>query len=249
MRLDFDSAVQVHVRTARDVWRRATVEEGFRRQAERIRDQQEKEKAEQESFDDAVDFVAIATITQMQVERMQDRLSVHDAAVIRALMDNREALDAVQAAIGEKLEQAYLLEDGRRVFKTRDGTRVFDEHGLELKPEDLDPESIEDFRPRWEDYQTDLEARLALEQERDELLDYQQRLDAAQARLEEGEVDPVAFADMEALLVEDVPDAVRRQLPSNEPAHLRVQPAEPAALAGCLAPGADPAAGAVWELR
>ena len=48
----------------------------------------------------------------------------------------------------QNASQAYLLPDGRRVFKTEDGSRVFDEHSIEVT--DFDPETIEDWRPRRE---------------------------------------------------------------------------------------------------
>lgn len=54
-------------------------------------------------------------------------------------MQNGRALERVQEDLRIMVDKAYVLPDGRRVFKTEDGMRVFDEHGEEIKGFDPDP--------------------------------------------------------------------------------------------------------------
>lgn len=77
------------------------------------------------------------------------------------------------------LVQAHTLAGGRRVFKTLDGTKVFDENGAEVSSDEIRPEDIADFRKRFEPYWTDYQLREDLRVERDELHEFQDKLDQA----------------------------------------------------------------------
>ncbi|MEL6933399.1 MAG: hypothetical protein AAFO17_09940 [Pseudomonadota bacterium] len=77
------------------------------------------------------------------------------AGTVEALISNQEALDAVKERIDVILMRAHALEDGRRVFKTEDGTQVFDQFGEEVGPEVIAPEDIDDSAPRWEDFKAE----------------------------------------------------------------------------------------------
>lgn len=88
--------------------------------------------------------------TPTQVEEFEIKLDSYDEAIVTALMENQELLDAVRNEITAMLSQAYVLEDGRRVFKTEDGTQVFDEFGTEVQADEVDPLQIDDSLPTWE---------------------------------------------------------------------------------------------------
>ena len=75
-------------------------------------------------------------------------LSMYDTATVEALMDNQEKLDEVRDRIDVMLTEAYVLADGRRVFRTKDGLHVLDEQGQELSKDIIDPDSIADHKPR-----------------------------------------------------------------------------------------------------
>ena len=65
--------------------------------------------------------------TDMQIQEFEAKLDRYEAATVAALIENQERLDVVTAQMIVLLDQTYVLEDGRRVFKTEDGTQVFDE--------------------------------------------------------------------------------------------------------------------------
>lgn len=160
----------------------------------------------------------VASVSAAEIERLDERMSLHHQAVIEALQENRDRLDVSRRRLDDMLGKAYVLEDGRRVFKTEDGQRVFDEHGNELGADEIDPDAIDAWRPRWEAYAEERDRHHALETERDALLDYQDKLDQAQARIDGGTLSEDDFADIEALLAESAPAAVRQKLPASEPA-------------------------------
>ena len=157
--------------------------------------------------------LAVVIISEAQARELRFDIDRYDTATVNALYENEQALERVQAQIDKMFTQAYVLPDGRRVFKTEDGQQVFDEHGEELDPSFIDPDMIEDWRPRWEPVKQALDQREALIKERTDLIGYQDKLDAARERLEAGDMTQDEYDRLREDLVEDMPDAVRRQIP------------------------------------
>jgi DNA repair ATPase RecN len=112
----------------------------------------------------------------------------------------------------KQLGKAHVLPDGRRVFETEDGLRVFDEHGRELDASTISPEEIEDSRPRWETAKQAIDRLDALTQEREHLLVYQEKLDHARERLDAGDLTREEFDNLRDELKDDMPESVREQL-------------------------------------
>lgn len=143
--------------------------------------------------------------SEQQIEAFTVKLDTWDTATVEALMQNEEELLAVRERIASMLLDSHVLPDGRRVFKTRDGTKVFDEFGSEILPDVLSPDDIANDKARWEDL---LEARLSantLEREREELLAYQEKLDDARERLDD---DPALTEDDLAALEDELGEAM-----------------------------------------
>ncbi|WP_350335242.1 hypothetical protein [Coralliovum pocilloporae] len=179
---------------------------------------QKREEMEERAEDTFIDLAIAATIaTEAQIEAFNRKLDTYDEATVRALMENQEALDAVQAEIDDMLSRAHKLEDGRRVFKTEDGRRVFDEHGNELDQLVVDPESISDQAPTWESFDASVSTLGELKIERQEIFQYQEKLDAVREHASSGEITEDELAELEADLDGRMPPAVQRQLPDYEP--------------------------------
>lgn len=172
---------------------------------------QERERERSDDHDAFMDFAfGFILATDSQIAAFTVKLDTYDAATIEALMENERALERVQEDLRLMLEKAYVLPDGRRVFKTEDGFRVFDEHGEEITG--IDPDEIEDWRPRWEGFNAAIEERTALENERQQILDYQAELDEARERTAEEGLTEAELEEMEQRLERNMPDAVKRQL-------------------------------------
>lgn len=218
MRGAFLEAVEHELRRHRAELLRAEMEEGMRRADDRLEERKKKEEADRLETSDALQLLIYAS--PIAVSEFEQRLDLYERATIEALMENQEALDESSDRLDALLGEAYELPDGRRVFKTENGLRVFDENGTELSAEELDPDLIEAHRPRWETFKAEKDAHDALTEERQELLDYQEKLDDARERLDQGGLTESDLDELEALLEDDVPEAVTRRLPASEAAEL-----------------------------
>ena len=161
---------------------------------------------------------AVVVATAMQIEEFEIRLDSYDEATVIALMENQELLDAVNARIDALLAQAYVMEDGRRVFKTEDGTQVFDETGVEIEASVLDPNLIGRDRPTWEAFSAEKDTQQALVVERTEILEFQEMADAAREQIAEGEISEADLEALDAELLDMMPASVRDYVPGLEPA-------------------------------
>lgn len=197
--------------------RRSDWERIQRRFARQRYENERREKLEDRLEDNAAAFATgMVVATQMQIEAFELKLDRYEEATVAALIENQEQLDAVNARIFAMLDQAYVLDDGRRVFRTEDGTQVFDEFGEEVGPDEIDPAMIGDEFPTWEAFQPLLTERNALDAERAQLLDFQEQLDEARDRIAEGDISEAELNELDAELAELAPPAVRSRVPGME---------------------------------
>lgn len=111
------------------------------------------------------------------------------------------------------LGDAHVLPDGRHVFKTRDGLSVFDEHGEQLGQDQINPGEIADHRTPWEVFAAQRAAEARLIREREEILRFQQRIDATRERLDDKDLTQRELEELSADLEQSAPAAVRREMP------------------------------------
>ena len=155
----------------------------------------------------------VVEATAAQVAAFADRLDGYDTATVRALMDNQNALDAVRMRREAMEAAAHRLPDGRAVFKTEDGKRVFDRDGVQLSHDLVHPDAVPDSAPRWEAIKALKDSENGLLRDRDQLHEFQHRLDETREAVDKGHVSADALAKMDADLKNAMPDAVKAQLP------------------------------------
>lgn len=131
----------------------------------------------QQRLEREVAAIQTAFAPPAQIAEFKTRLDRYDTKTVEALMYNQQAIDIVQERIDVMLGKAEVLPDGRRVFKTIDGRKVFDQHGQELGADVIDPMSIDDKKPKWEAYRDSKLEKVSLMEERGQLLDYQGKFD------------------------------------------------------------------------
>ena len=210
-------------------------EQAVRLEEERRR--KERDRKNDDARDDLEGFAEVAIqATDAEIAAFTDQLDAYDAAVVEALHRNRVELERVQAEIDGMLAQAHVLPDGRRVFLTEDGTRVFDEHGVELGADDIDPMEIDLSNPRWETYRDARAERSRLVSEQEQLLDYQQQVDEARDRLDDDDLTSDELEELGAELDDAMPSAVRAALDGTD--YARPDPAADAE-PGTSAPAID----------
>ncbi|WP_297339185.1 hypothetical protein [Pseudophaeobacter sp.] len=204
---------------------RERIEADKRRKRDTVRQRNDHERKEEldDKAEAAASAVAMAVASSppaaaQQIAAFEADLTIYDTATVDALMANDRKLAQAQAQMDAMLTQAFVTEDGRRVFRTEEGTQVFDEFGTEVGADELDPASIPDHHPTWEAFSPARDEHAALLEERQTLLDYQQQLDDAREALVEGEITEAELEELQAQLIEGMPEAVRASLPDNHPA-------------------------------
>lgn len=157
-----------------------------------------KETLRSDRVEDNISDLAMTTALATEAQLVEFRVKLEDyrTATVESLMENERQLIAVRKRLDETLSEAFMLPDGRRVFKTEDGLRIFDERGVELSGKDIDPDMIEDWRPRAEGYLRDLMEERGLVADREQRLELLEKIDATEARIEEGRL---TVEDMTAL--------------------------------------------------
>ncbi|MBS7537754.1 hypothetical protein [Ancylobacter lacus] len=222
------SAFERHARLSPEEERRLR-EEMRQWQADAL--QQERLKRLKKEHDEELrreaEFVAAiqtALATRPQIEAFTVKLDRYDTAAVEALLANEQELKIVTERIDKALDEAVQLSDGRRVFKTEDGKRVFDEFGTEVSPEEIGADQIPNARKRFEPFMRDREQQRALMEEREQLHAFQQKLDAARDRLDDKDLTADALDDMERDIDASTPDRVRK-LMGDDPAQDRDGPA------------------------
>ncbi len=177
----------------------------------KARYQQERQRGITEKLDDEILSLATEAVmaTEMQIEEFKVKLDTYDEATVFALMENQEQLDAVNAQILAMLERAYVMDDGRRVFKTEDGTQVFDEQGTEVTRDELDFDLISPSAPTWEQRMELLGKRDQLTTERKQILEF----DKARENVAEGKISSDELDELDSELSEAAPPLVKKQMP------------------------------------
>jgi len=180
--------------------------------------QEQKELKQEQAEDEFLDLVASVILADpIEVEAFKADLDTYDALTIETIMENREILEVLYLERDTALENAYQLDDGTHVFKSEDGIRVFDKEGNKLGTEIVDPNQIPDHHTTheaWQDIKTKIHKHEMIDQK---LLDYQEKLDAARERLDDGELTQDEFDELKDGIEKDMAIEVRRKLPDYDP--------------------------------
>lgn len=184
------------------------------------RQQHERKAQNEQRLDD--DFMDLASsvilATEIEVQEFQAKLDIYDEATVKALMENQKALDAINAEIEEKFKDGHVMDDGRKVLKSKDGTWAIDEEGNRLDAQTNDIDEIPETRVKADDVIGDIKKRDELRIERQEIHDYQDKLDNARERSNADDFTKEELDGLDADLEAEMPMAVKRQMPDYDPA-------------------------------
>lgn len=161
---------------------------------------------------DIVALIAETPATEEQIDIFKAELRVYDEAIIRALMANEKRLAAIDSDLNAMLADAYVLEDGRRVFKNSDGETVIDEFNQPVSPDEIDPDFIPDHLPAGELFSAAWQERLDAQEERAATLALQEMHDEALAYADSGDATVEGIEERLEAMSEAAPDAVKREM-------------------------------------
>jgi len=192
------------------------VQEEARREDKRRKDKEKDEQERRAEADALLEAIVFATATELAA--FEVKLTHYEEATYDALIENERLLELLRAERDDMLEKAHVLSDGTRVFESEDGVRVFDEHGNELDPSVISADEIEDWRPKHEAFKENHDSIDALLEDRNAIIEYQQKLDDARERVENGEITSEELNALEQELAADMPESVRAELaPEHQP--------------------------------
>ncbi len=184
-------------------------DEQRRRQA---RDQQRRKREQREDKADAMCDALVQLASSSQRAFWEERIERLETATVAALLDNDARLRRAQQTLRDLENRAFVLPDGRRVYRTQVGDRVYDEQGNAIPASELDPRAISPERPDWNAHRIIKAEHNAALAERQELLDYQAKLDQARNTLDDRNLTADALEDLGADLESSMPAAVRQQM-------------------------------------
>lgn len=199
----------------RDVEREITKIRSEKSARERTRQQptgdERKKREEEERKAEALDRAAAAFLraSPARISSFQRSIDNYRIEATQALIRNERAQAEIAARIQARLDQAFVLDDGRRVFKTEDGTRVFDEHGVEVGEDEITPDEIPNHLDRWEIMEQELERQDELLEDHQAILDFEAELDAAEEEIEAGGITNERLDELEAELEAAIPASMR----------------------------------------
>lgn len=159
---------------------------------------------------------SVILATEFEVQEFQAKLDIYDEATVKALMENQKALDAINAEIEEKFKDSHVMDDGRKVLKSKDGTWAIDEEGNRLDAQTNDIDEIPETRVKADDVVGDIKKRDELRIERQEIHDYQDKLDNARERSNADDFTKEELDGLDTDLEAEMPMAVKRQMPDYE---------------------------------
>lgn len=183
------------------------------------RDNREQKELRQDRLEEAVtDFATSVILAEpIELEKFEIELETYDALTIEALQENLVILDLLYRERDTMLDNAYMLDDGTRVFKSEDGQRVFDENGNRVSQDIVEPDTIPDHHTKAEPFFKNKGAIAKHEAIGNRLSEYQGKLDEARERMDSGEMTKDELADYRQELQQTMPIEVRRKLPDYDP--------------------------------
>lgn len=195
-------------------FRKGTNDQAFQRILWQLRDQEDRNKKaqlnqKQETESDAVADYALSIISVEQSDQFQSEITVFQEATTEALIHQEKLIEKARIELQEVIDQAYILEDGRKAFKDREGLKVYDIDGNELGETIITADEIPDHHPRIEDLLERREQLQILEREQTEILEFQDKLDEARDRLDRGDLTQQEFKDLRDDIYDSAPQAVR----------------------------------------
>ena len=159
----------------------------------------------------------VATVSQQQLDDFRVELEAYQAATTEELLYLREQLDRLESERQELLDKAYVLPDGRRVFKSEDGTKVYFEDGTEVDPSIVQHHQIGEEHTYWQPYHRKTMQVDIVKQHFDATLSYQHKTDALEQRLERGEITEGEYGEMRETLVGQAPKRVSARVNGQAP--------------------------------
>ncbi|NRA87233.1 MAG: hypothetical protein HRU28_07520 [Rhizobiales bacterium] len=176
-------------------------------------DQEKRDDKAEKLQDDLLSFAIDALVaSEIQIEEFNMKLDQYDESTVKALMDNQIRIDEINAKIENMLADAYVMDDGRRVFKSYDNNLIIDEFGTIVTAEEIDPNLIPNGGIAPEQYLDALNIRNEELEIQTQLIEFQEQLDSARELSAKDGVTTQELDDLEADLFDALPPSVKSNI-------------------------------------
>lgn len=175
------------------------------------RDQmQEKMKRKQAERDENFDmFITIALASQADLQSFQNMLDDYEAKATQRILELQNKLDQQLSKQKEMLDNAYVLPDGRRVFKFKNTDKVIDEFGENVSPDKITANEIPDHHPDGEAYKANIDNIAQTRKDTKETIKFRDRVNEMQEELDQGKVSEDRLNDLKSEFDDIMPDSLR----------------------------------------
>lgn len=166
-----------------------------------------KEKAEQdESFDSVL---AVALASPENVQAFHNKLNDFEQQAVERILTLQTRLDELMVKRQDMLNEAHVLPDGRRVFKSEDGKSVTDEFGEDVGSDIIRADEIDDSRPRSNGF---FENKYAIDETKnslDEAITFQEKIEDLRERSNTGELSKEELKALEQEFEDITPESFK----------------------------------------
>ena len=118
----------------------------------------------------------------VKLDEFEARLDTYDKATVKALLESQQRLEAFQHQREAMLRKAYVMDDGRRAFRSEDGLFYIDENRNTVDPSNLDLSRFTDVMPSAEAFIENEDNILREEALQQEIHEFDAAKDRAQDR-------------------------------------------------------------------
>lgn len=195
------------------------------------------------------EFERSLDLYETRLNTQDAKLNEYERAIVEALQENAKRivglevkLAEVESEIEDMLESAHTLDDGRRVFKSKDGSVVEDEHGTNISIDEIDFDTIggkplelykervqsqikistelEDARDTQTELTESLEevdaAKEAVAQKRESLKSYRDKIENGELTVDDIDDAKIEFEDFEVSTLPTLPTTAAKYLSRQE---------------------------------
>ena len=169
-----------------------------------------------------------------QLDIYEAKLDARDVAITKALIKNQEQYEALISVQEKLLDNAYELPDGRKVYRSEDGSSVYFEDGAEVPADIISADAIADGFTTIEELDEINGALEDIKKERDALHDAQadndlrrdtlsearEKVSSARAKIEEGGLTVDEIDNLDAEILDLMPKGELPALPPSAAKHL-----------------------------
>ncbi|GAA6210958.1 hypothetical protein NBRC116602_06980 [Hyphomicrobiales bacterium 4NK60-0047b] len=176
-------------------------------QREQIQEKQKRKQAERDEDFDM--FMTVVLASQDDIQSFQNILDEYESKATERILDLQNQLDQQLIKQQEMLNNAYVLPDGRRVFKYKNTDKIIDEFGKKVSSDVIDTDFIPDHHPDGETYQSTFDNISKTREQRKEAIEFRDRVNEMQDEIDQGKVSEDRLNDLKSEFDDIMPDSLR----------------------------------------